>query len=425
MAEKKEIRTMTKTKTVSAEKDLKPASKEKKSKPVSAEKDLKPASKEKKSKPYLLENNNVINARMDHAIIEALKKKKSGLCINELNNVVIKEPDMEEANWRKRIKSRLEYLREFGDRTGLFDIRSKNEYEENKQGQKEVFCYSAKISNPEIQLMLRSFSAIRGKPVDKLQDTDPKTGKYKAVRNSRRFFANYATEKFIRMFEGEEPSQPRNEKMMENISIIMSAIINKRALRVSYGDYHIDKKLWPRKDKDGNDTFIIYPIKMAVSMSRYYLYCQYKNPPAKTDDDKRVLYTMRVDRIISCEELDEKTEKYKLDDEVKRVFNGTGEPHYAQRLYMYTGSASCITFLTDKKHLNDVFDWFGDDKVTLSGEGDKITVTVWADQNAMLYWALQYCRYVKVTSPKTLVDKIKETLGEALESYGGIGRQAE
>jgi len=84
---------------------------------------------------------------------------------------------------------------------------------------------------------------------------------------------------------------------------------------------------------------------------------------------------------------------------------------------MFTGKASLITFLTDENHLNDVFDWFGE-KVTMTKQGDNIEVKVYADQNAMLYWALQYCRYVTVTSPPELVERIKKTLGEVSERYG-------
>jgi len=66
---------------------------------------------------------------------------------------------------------------------------------------------------------------------------DPETGKYKAVRNTRRFFADLTTEGFIKSFDNEEPPELRNEKMTENIKKIMSAITNKKALAVSYGDY--------------------------------------------------------------------------------------------------------------------------------------------------------------------------------------------
>ena len=85
---------------------------------------------------------------------------------------------------------------------------------------------------------------------------------------------------------------------------------------------------------------------------------------------------------------------------------------------MFKGKSSSITFLTDEKHLNDVFDWFGKN-ITLTKQNDNtIEVIVRADQNAMIYWALQYCRYVTVTSPPELVERIKKTLREASEKYG-------
>ena len=387
--------------------------------------------KKKNSKPVVPEKGPVFNAKIDHLIIEYLKEAgEKGLCKNELDTKLKKDMHFSsESNMRTRIDSRIQYLMEFGKQTGLFEIRDSdddainddNDDDENynkEKGKRKPFYYMSKMSNAEIQLMLRSFRAVKGKPVDEWSNRfarDPETGHYKVVRNSRRFFADLTTEGFIRSFDKEEPDDLRNKKMTENMKIIMSAVNNKNALAVRYGDYNVKKELCPRKDKNGKDTFIIYPIKMVVSLGRYYLYCQYKERPPKTEDeDERILYSLRVDRIISCKELDE---KYEINEDVKKIFKGVGEPHFAQRLYMFTGSASRITFLTDEKHLNDVFDWFGN--VRLRKQSDNtIEVTVHADKNAMLYWALQYCRYVKVTSPPELVDRIKKTLSEASERYG-------
>ena len=67
--------------------------------------------------------------------------------------------------------------------------------------------------------------------------------------------------------------------------------------------------------------------------------------------------------------------------------------------------------------LNDVFDWFGSDVKLKKTEDNMVKVTVRADKNAMLCWAMQYSRFVKVIDPPELVETIKKTLEEALKKY--------
>ena len=348
------------------------------------------------------------NAGLDQLILEELKTNNSGLCINELNSKLCRK--LGEADMRTRIKSHLRYLIAFGNTTGLFEISSKTIDEIGRKGKKKVFVYHSKIFNADIQLMLRSFRAIKGKPIenDKGDSIDEKTGKHIYPINSRRFFANYTTKKFIASFDNEDPPELRNPKMPENIRTILYAITNRKALAVRYGDYNFNKQLCVRKNKNGTDkVYTIYPINMVVSLGRYYLYCRHEG--------FKNLSCLRVDRIISCADL--KNKDFDLDKEKRLIMNRVREPHFAQRLYMFTGESQKITFLTDEKHLNDVFDWFGSD-IELSKMSDNtIQVRVKADQNAMLYWALQYCRYVKVTSPPELVERIKKTLEEASEKY--------
>ena len=124
---------------------------------------------------------------------------------------------------------------------------------------------------------------------------------------------------------------------------------------------------------------------------------------------------MRIDRMITCAKTSEDCQWKEEDRDV--LLQGIGEPHFAQRLYMFTGRAERITFLTDEKHLNDVFDWFGSDVELKKTDDNRIRVTVKADKNAMLYWDMQYSRYVKVIDPPELVENIKQALAEALDQY--------
>lgn len=348
-----------------------------------------------------------LNALLDCIIIELLKKNPDGLSRNKINDKLQEYSELEKKSYRTRIDTRLEYLSAFGRRSGLFEIRSKLEGESDTEGKKEVFQYFNKMSDAEIQLMLRSYRSIKGKPAEKLSK-DKSTGKRTLIRHSRDFFANLTTQKFIRSFDNEEPPEIHNPEMINNIKTIHEAITDSKVLAIRYGDYDINRQLCPRKNKTGKDTvYNVYPIRMVVSLGRYYLYCRHKYYGN--------LSCMRVDRIITCAKTSEDCPWHDEDKDV--LLSGIGEPHFAQRLYMFTGKAERITFLTDEKHLNDVFDWFGSDVELKKTENNMVKVTVRADKNAMLCWAMQYSRFVKVIDPPELVETIKKTLEEALEKY--------
>ena len=71
-------------------------------------------------------------------------------------------------------------------------------------------------------------------------------------------------------------------------------------------------------------------------------------------------------------------------------------------------------FVTDQ-----VIDWFGKDiRVNKSGDG-QIRVSVKVSPKAMEHWAMQYAGYVTVTSPESLVGRIKERLNLAQGKYEG------
>lgn len=349
-----------------------------------------------------------LDAALDNIIIKLLKENPEGLSVNRIRVKVKNEyPELGDKDYRTRIITRLAYLSSFGKRSGLFELRSKLEGESDTEGKKEVFQYFNKMSDAEIQLIFRSYRSIKGKPSEKLYK-EKTTGEKKLIRHSRDFFANLTTPKNIRSLDNEEPPEMHNPAMIKNIKTIQAAIDDKKLLAIRYGDYDINRQLCPRKNKEGNDMiYTVYPIKMVVSLGRYYLYCKHK----KYED----LSSMRVDRIINCAKTSEDCKWSAEDKQV--LLNGVGEPHFAQRLYMFTGKAEMITFITDEKHLNDVFDWFGSDVELKKTEDNMVRVTVRADKNAMLFWAMQYSRYIRVIDPPELVETIKKTLKDTLDKY--------
>ena len=105
--------------------------------------------KEKKKKKEIIHTpdslgSSDLNAALDSIIIELLKKHPKGLCQNEIREIVKKNSELGKKDYRTRIGTRLEYLSAFGQRTGLFEIRS----EINKE-KKRYFDISTKCLMPK------------------------------------------------------------------------------------------------------------------------------------------------------------------------------------------------------------------------------------------------------------------------------------
>lgn len=360
----------------------------------------------------------VLNATLDHLIIELLKKNPTGLCSNEIKRKLEGHPDLDpEIDYRTRINTRLNYLVQLGDRTGLFklkcEVKNENSNEADDAKKEKIYKYINIIPDSEIQLLLRANRSIKGKPLEKdpeANNTDDNKIKKRLLRSPRRFFASLTSESFIETFDNEDAPELRNKDMLDNIRIIKEAISNNHTLAFRYGDYNIDKELCPRKDENGTViVFKVYPLKMVVSLGRLYLYCSPKN------SKNPKLISKRVDRIISCSE--NKKEEFDRKGLSESLLGNSTEPHFAQRLYMFTGKAYRIKFLTDEQHLDDVFDWFGSNVELKKAKDNMIEVTVRANKDAMLCWAMQYCKFVKVIYPEDLVEKIKKTLDETMQKY--------
>ena len=225
----------------------------------------------------------------------------------------------------------------------------------------EVRSDLEKLSIPEItaQSILDRYSHVVGQTRIENGIADEGSLRYTRVINQ---YSPVDKGENINFLDNEYPPDLYNKRMNINIRTIDSAISNEKMLNVVYGDYHINKSLVPRRD----DKYTVYPIKMILSMGRLYLYCRHEH-----HDN---LSCMRVDRIISCTECEKGFNRAK--EETRLLVSRVSEPHFAQRLYMFTGKAQKITFLTDEKHLNDVFDWFGKSVELKETDEGKISVTV-------------------------------------------------
>ena len=201
---------------------------------------------------------------------------------------------------------------------------------------------------------------------------------------------------------------PQNKQLFLNIETIDEAITNCKQIAFHYNSFGTDKKMHPRKSADGIvREYVINPYQIAAANGRYYLICNYD----KYDN----VSNYRLDRITDIRLLDTPVKPMR---QVKGLEHGLDLPkHMAEHIYMFGGESAPVTFTVKKNLLNDVMDWFGCEITFLEETDVAVTAKVTVNLAAMRLWALQYALYVRILSPRSLADNVRNDLQKAVENY--------
>lgn len=201
---------------------------------------------------------------------------------------------------------------------------------------------------------------------------------------------------------------PRSDQFFYTVEILDEAITSKKQVSFAYCEYGVDKKPHPRTDGDGRvRRYVVNPYQMVAANGRYYLICNY--------DKYDTLANYRIDRISGIELLDRPAKDKR---QVRGLEKGLDLPrHLAEHVHMFAGESAAVVFRAKRSIIGDIIDWFGLDAVFTDVTDDELTVRVRVNRAAMLCWALQYGKYVRVTHPADLVDELAAVTAEMAKRY--------
>lgn len=202
-----------------------------------------------------------------------------------------------------------------------------------------------------------------------------------------------------------------NKQIFYTVDILDEAISAKKEVSFKYLDYGTDKKLHHRCDGSGKPKeYTVSPYQMAATNGRYYLIAY-----QSVYDD---ISNFRIDRINDIHILEspitplEKLPDFKYGLDLPR--------HMAEHVYMYTGENVHAVFEAKKYLMGDIIDWFGRDVNIQPIDDNTIRVSVVVNEQAMVYWALQYGMHIEVKSPQSLREKVQKAVEEMAEKYNVI-----
>lgn len=335
-------------------------------------------------------------------ILDILKKytdEEHRLSQNEILSILEKEYSMKVD--RKSIKPNLMNLIEMG-----YDIEYKESVKtvKNKNGEMEKvpiltdFYLNRDFTDGELRLLIDSLIFSPHIPAEQGRELIEKLEGLSNVYFKSR----------VKHITSIPDNMPRNNQMFYTIEILDEAISKNRKVKFKYNEYRMDKKMHPRMDASGQiREYIVNPYQIVATHGNYYLICNYD----KYDD----VSNYRIDRITDIELLDCPCKDMK---NIKGLENGLNLPkHMAEHVYMYGGESVRVEFIAKKYLISEIFDWFGTSVDLLEQNENEVHVSAYVTKEAMRNWALQYSLHIKILSPKSLVDEIKDNLETVLGKY--------
>ncbi|MBR4201248.1 MAG: WYL domain-containing protein [Oscillospiraceae bacterium] len=199
-----------------------------------------------------------------------------------------------------------------------------------------------------------------------------------------------------------------NPQIIFTIENIRQAIAKGRQLQFQYFDIGTDFKLHPRTVDGKPRIYTVNPYQIIAKNGHQYL--------ISGMEQKDGLTHFRIDRIKNSNVLDTPAKKLR---ELRGFENGLLLSEYVKaHPYLWSGEVRHITFRCRQYMMNDVVDCFGTDLHIEQQPDDMILVHVYASEENVLLWAVQFADDIEVLSPQSLREQIAEKLRSAVEKYG-------
>ncbi len=189
-----------------------------------------------------------------------------------------------------------------------------------------------------------------------------------------------------------------NESIYYNVDAIHNAISENSQISFLYFDWDKGKKKVYRRD---GERYQVSPWALVWNNENYYMVAY--------DDREGEIRHYRVDRMMAIETVD-------VSRLGKAEFRDTDTAQYTKKFFgMYDGEIVAVTLNCDEDITNAVVDMFGTDAEFIPQDDNTFNVTVeLAISPVFLSWVFMFGGKVRVVSPDSVNEKLKETAKKIL-----------
>lgn len=198
----------------------------------------------------------------------------------------------------------------------------------------------------------------------------------------------------------------------ENLQKIQEAIIKQTKIEFFFGGYNKDKKL----SRTGERKRCVSPYYIIAYNGKYYLL---SNTEGKSNIGLYRIDLMREIEIVRNHKRQVKIKPFSENNDAKEGLKP--QEYVQQHLNMFYDKPEKIRIKVKKERYTQVTDSFGSNfeyKREFDREHDIIEIT--SSPAAVANWAMQYCDYIEVVSPKKVRDMVIAKIEGVAEKYGII-----
>lgn len=274
------------------------------------------------------------------------------------------------------------------------EILMDNGYDIVKNGNNGVYLSTRDFEDGELMFLTDAIYSSKSIPTKYAKDLVEKLTRNNSIYDKRRY---------THLEKCDDNSRSDNRQLFYTIEKIEEAITNNKKIEFQYGSYSPDKKLELRKD---GKVYKINPYYMVNNHGKYYLVCNYD----KYDD----ISNYKIENIANIRILDEEIKPLKT---LPGQMNFSIRDYMKEHIYMTTGESVVVKIKVNvEDRINDIVDWFGSD-ISVQRIKNELFVSIRVNEDAVVYWAMQYGESVEVVSPVSTRNKIKEVLKTMINKY--------
>lgn len=274
------------------------------------------------------------------------------------------------------------------------DILMDNGYDIIKNGNNGVYLGTRDFEDGELMFLTDAIYSSKSIPTKYAKDLVEKLTRSNSVYDKRRY---------THLEKIDDESRLDNKQLFYTIEQIEEAINNNKKIEFQYGAYNKDKKLSFRND---GKLYKINPYYMVNNHGKYYLVCNH--------DKYDTISNYKIENIANIRILDEDIKPLKS---LPSQSNFSIKEYIKEHIYMTTGESVMARIkVANEDKINYVVDWFGNDIAIENYKGDTY-VSLRVNEDALVYWAMQYGESVEVVSPTSTRSKIKNLLNTMVKKY--------
>ena len=278
------------------------------------------------------------------------------------------------------------------------DLLNQNGYEvlTERSRSNKYFVEDRSFNQPEVRILMdavQSSAFITEKKTEELLDKIAMLAGSKRGKLLKENITKFSTVKGT------------NESIYYSVDTIVQAIKNNKKIGFFYSDYNEKRERVYRMDKD-DDTkrrwYVLNPVATVIDNGQYYLV-------SYDDRHEGDLANYRIDRMDKVEILDEDiTPNPKLD----------ASKYKRKQFEMYGGDPKTVVFVADKTLIDVIFDKFGKAVRISQQENGRLRCIVEVQQSpTFINWCCSFGSRLKVVSPPSTINQIKEHLSETAKQY--------